>query len=70
MIDLGSSNGIIIKPSKILKSGKKNINSGDEIKIGEISLKLIAIDQRDQLQTMMVDARELLGEVEKIKDKS
>lgn len=60
IIDLGSSNGIIIKPKTHLKKGKKTIHSGDEFQIGEIILKLVTIDQDDSLQTMTVDINDLL----------
>lgn len=60
IIDLGSSNGVVIKPKTHLKKGKKVINSGDEFQIGEIVLKLVAIDQDDSLQTMKVDINDLL----------
>ncbi len=60
IIDLGSSNGVVIKPKTHLKKGKKAINSGDEFQIGEIVLKLVAIDQDDSLQTMKVDVNDLL----------
>ena len=62
IIDLGSFNGVIIKPSTIIKKAKKSIHSGDEIQIGEILLKLLAIDQDQQLQTMGVDMQELLNQ--------
>ena len=62
IIDLGSSNGVIIKPSTILKDGKKPIKSGDEFQVGEILLKLLAIDQDEALQTMTVEAQDLLKE--------
>ena len=60
IIDLGSSNGVIVKPSTILKKAKKSINSGDEIQVGEILMKLLAMDQEDALHTMTVDVKELL----------
>jgi len=60
IIDLGSSNGIFIKPKTHLKKGKKAINSDDEFQIGEIILKLVTIDQDDTLQTMTVDINDLL----------
>lgn len=60
IIDLGSSNGVVIKPKTHLKKGKKEINSGDEFQIGEIVLKLVTIDQEDALQTMTVDVNDLL----------
>ncbi len=60
IIDLGSSNGVIIKPKTHLKKGKKAISSGEEIQIGEIVLKLITIDQDDSLQTMTVNVDDLL----------
>lgn len=67
--DLGSSNGVIIKPSTILKNEKKSIESGNEIKIGEILLRFQAIEQGDSFQTMAVDAKELLNQIVD-KDKS
>lgn len=60
IIDLGSSNGVVIKPKIHLKKGKKAINSGDEFQIGEIVLKLVTLDQDDALQTMTVDINDLL----------
>ncbi|MFC2160995.1 FHA domain-containing protein [Acidobacteriota bacterium] len=60
IIDLGSSNGVIIKPKTHLKNAKKTLNSGDEFQIGEIVLKLVTIDQDDALQTMSVDINDLL----------
>ncbi len=60
IIDLGSSNGVVIKPKIHLKKGKKAINSGDEFQIGEIVLKLVTLDQDDGLQTMTVDIDDLL----------
>jgi len=60
IIDLGSSNGVVIKPKTHLKKGKKAIHSGDEFQIGEIVLKLVIIDQDDALQTMAVDIGDLL----------
>ncbi len=60
IIDLGSSNGVVIKPKIHLKKGKKTIDSGDEFQIGEIVLKLVTIDQDDALQTMTVDINDLL----------
>ena len=62
--DLGSSNGVIIKPSTVLKKEKKSINTGDEIQIGEILLKFLAIDQSDSFKTMAVDVKELLKQEE------
>ena len=41
--DLGSSNGVIIKPATILRNTKKSLKSGDEIQVGEILLKLLTI---------------------------
>lgn len=60
IIDLGSSNGVIIKPKTLLKNGKKSLQSGDEFQIGEIVLKLVTIDQDEALQTMAVDIKDLL----------
>lgn len=64
VIDLGSANGVLIKPSTIIRKGKKSLKSGDEIQIGEILLKLLAIDQDEALQTMTVDVKDLLKEIE------
>lgn len=69
IIDLGSSNGVIIKLSTILRNGKKSLRSGDEIQIGEILMKLLAIDQDDALQTMTVDVKDLLKKVKDIPKK-
>ncbi len=62
--DLGSSNGVIIKSSIVLKNEKKSIDSGNEIQVGEILLKFLAIEQGDSFQTMAVDVKELLKQVE------
>ena len=62
--DLGSSNGVIIKPSTVLKKEKKSINTGDEIQVGEILLKFLAIEQSDSFKTMAVDVKELLKQEE------
>lgn len=62
--DLGSSNGVIIIPAAVLKNEKKSINSGDEIQIGEILLKLLAIEEGDSFQTMAVDVKELMKQIE------
>ncbi|UCC38325.1 MAG: FHA domain-containing protein [Candidatus Aminicenantes bacterium] len=62
--DLDSSNGVIIKPSIILKKEKKPINSGDEIQIGEILLKFMVSEQGDSFQTMAVDVKDLLKQLE------
>lgn len=62
--DLGSANGILIKPSTIIKNEKKPLKSGDEIQIGEILLKLLAIDQDETLRTMTVDVRDLIKKIE------
>lgn len=64
IIDLNSANGIIIKPTSHLKNDKKNIHSGDEIQVGEILLKLLAINQDEALQTLYVDYKELLKDEE------
>ena len=70
IIDMGSSNGVIVKPSTIIRNDKKTIDSGDEIQIGEIILKLLAADQEDALTTMAVDVKELLKKAEEQKSKS
>ena len=61
IIDLGSSNGVLIKPKTHLKNGKKAINSGDEFQIGEIVLKLVTIVQDDALQGHWHDGYGFLG---------
>jgi len=66
VIDLGSANGIIVKPSTILKKAKMLIKSGDEIQVGEILLKLLAIDQDKAHQTEAIDVKDLLKQ---LKDK-
>ncbi len=66
VIDLGSANGIIVKPSTVLKKAKMLIKSGDEIQVGEILLKLLAIDQDEAHQTEAIDVKDLL---EQLKDK-
>jgi len=67
VIDLGSANGIIVNPSTVLKKAKMLIKSGDEIQIGEILLKLLAIDQDEAHQTEAIDIKDLLRH---IKDKN
>jgi pSer/pThr/pTyr-binding forkhead associated (FHA) protein len=67
VIDLGSANGIIVNPSTVLKKAKMLIKSGDEIQIGEILLKLLAIDQDEAHQTEAIDIKDLLRQ---IKDKN
>lgn len=62
--DLGSSNGVIIMPTTVLKDEKKSLNSGEEIQIGEILLKLMAIEEGDSFQTMAVDVKELMKQIE------
>lgn len=65
--DLGSANGIIVKPSTVLKKAKMLIKSGDEIQVGEILLKLLAIDQDKTHQTEAIDIKDLLKQ---LKDKN
>ncbi len=67
VIDLGSANGIIVKPSTVLKKAKMLIKSGDEIQVGEILLKLLAIDQDSAHQTEAIDVKDLLKQ---LKDKN
>ncbi len=67
VIDLGSANGIIVKPSTVLKKAKMLIKSGDEIQVGEILLKLLAIDQDKAYQTEAIDVKDLLKQ---LKDKN
>jgi len=66
IIDFGSANGIVIKPSTILKKGKMFIKSGDEIQVGEILLKFLAIDQNKAHKTEAIDVKDLLKQ---LKDK-
>jgi len=63
VIDLGSANGIIVKPSTVLKNAKTLIKSGDEIQVGEILLKLLAIDQDKTHQTEAIDVKDLLEQL-------
>ncbi len=67
VIDLGSANGIIVNPSTVLKKAKMLIKSGDEIQVGEILLKLLAIDQDKAHQTETLDIKDLLKQ---LKDKN
>jgi len=61
--DLGSANGVIVKPSTVLRGEKASLNSGDEFQIGEILFRLLAIDQDAALQTMTVDVKELVDDM-------
>lgn len=63
VIDLGSANGIIVNPSTVLKKAKMLIKSGDEIQVGEILLKLLAIDQDKTHQTEAIDIKDLLKQI-------
>jgi pSer/pThr/pTyr-binding forkhead associated (FHA) protein len=45
--DLGSTNGVSIGPI-VLKKDKCEISAGAEIQIGEIKLKLLALDEDDE----------------------
>jgi pSer/pThr/pTyr-binding forkhead associated (FHA) protein len=67
--DLGSANGILIKPSTVLRNAKKLLKSGNEFQIGEILLKLLVIDQDESLQTMTVDIQELMKKEQEEKEK-
>lgn len=60
--DLGSANGVIIKPNTLLRNEKKPLNPGDEIQIGEILFKLVVSDLDEALQTMAVDVKALMKE--------
>lgn len=64
VIDLGSANGVILQEAKVLKNDKENIDSGEEFQVGEIVLKLLAIDQDEALRTMTVDVKDLLRQEE------
>jgi pSer/pThr/pTyr-binding forkhead associated (FHA) protein len=65
IFDLESANGVIILPETLLRKSKKNIKSGDEIQVGEICMKLLAIDQDDAMETMTVDVRSLFEQNKK-----
>jgi pSer/pThr/pTyr-binding forkhead associated (FHA) protein len=65
LYDLGSANGVVIKPTTVLKNDKTSLQSGDEMQVGEILLKLLAIDQDEAMQTMSVDVTELLEQAAK-----
>ena len=65
VFDLGSSNGVIIKPSTLIRNNKKSVNSGAEVQIGEILLKLLAIDQDEGLQTLTVDIKNMIEDLPK-----
>ena len=57
--------GIIVLPDTLLRKGKKTIKSGDSIQVGEIGLKLLALDQDDAMETMTVDVRSLFEQNKK-----
>jgi pSer/pThr/pTyr-binding forkhead associated (FHA) protein len=63
--DLGSSNGVLVKPETVLRKGKKNIGNGAEFQIGEILMKLYIIDDDESLQTMTVDIQKVLEQAKK-----
>jgi pSer/pThr/pTyr-binding forkhead associated (FHA) protein len=65
IFDLESANGVVILPDTLLRKGKKSIKSGDEIQIGEICMKLLAIDQDEAMETMTVDVRGLFEQNKK-----
>ena len=50
--DLGSSNGVRLG-SEVLRLSKKLIGSGEEMQVGEIKLRLLAVDEDDD-RTMQV----------------
>ncbi|OGD30540.1 MAG: hypothetical protein A2Y56_04505 [Candidatus Aminicenantes bacterium RBG_13_63_10] len=51
--DLGSANGTVIGRN-VLRNERKEVKSADEFQVGEIGLKLLAIDQDESLRTMDV----------------
>ena len=53
-------------PSTVLKKAKMLVKSGGEIQVGEILLKLLAIDQDKTHQTEAIDIKDLLKQ---LKDK-
>jgi pSer/pThr/pTyr-binding forkhead associated (FHA) protein len=65
IMDLGSSNGVLVKPSSVLRKGKKAIESGDEFQVGEILMKLYILDDEESLQTMTVDIQEIVKQAKK-----
>ena len=64
---LGALVAILNFPSTVLKKAKMLIISGDEIQVGEILLKLLAIDQDKTHQTEAIDVEDLLKQ---LKDKN
>ncbi len=63
--DLGSTNGVIIEPSIVLRNAKQPLSSGDEFQIGEIVLKFLVLDQdetRGSHGTLSVDDLQSLGD--------
>jgi pSer/pThr/pTyr-binding forkhead associated (FHA) protein len=67
LYDLESANGIIVLPDTVLRKEKKTIKSGDEFQIGEICLKLLAIDHADAMETMTVDVKNFVEQSKKEK---
>jgi pSer/pThr/pTyr-binding forkhead associated (FHA) protein len=65
--DLGSSNGVLIYPKKLLRNKKAPLKSGDEIQIGEILFKLQVIDDGESNLTMSMDVDELHKDTKHLK---
>ncbi len=53
LFDLGGANGTAVGRS-VLRNERKDIRSGDEFQVGEVVLKLLAIEQDESLKTMDV----------------
>jgi pSer/pThr/pTyr-binding forkhead associated (FHA) protein len=55
--DLGSANGVRVG-SRVLKLSKQPMESGEEVQVGEIKLRLLAVD-KDDGSTMLVTLNDL-----------
>ncbi|MBN1272908.1 MAG: FHA domain-containing protein [Candidatus Aminicenantes bacterium] len=65
--DLGSANGVLIKPDILLRNKKSSLTSGDEFHIGEILFKFLVIEEQQSNLTMSVDVQNLLKETRRVK---
>jgi len=63
--DLGSANGVLVKPSTVLRKGKMTIGNSSEFQVGEILMKLYIIDDDEALKTMTVDIQGILEQAKK-----
>lgn len=65
LADLGSTNGVIVTPSTVLRNAKQALKSGDEFQVGEIVLKFLVLDQDDTRGshgTLSVEDMQALGD--------